>query len=136
MPISASTPVSTSTSTPTSISTPISMCVCMLCHFDCVLLFATLRTVASQTPLSTGFSRQEHWSGLPCPPPGDLAGPGINQHLLMSPALAGGFFTTRATWEVHIYLCTYMDLHLHAHLCLYLPIYHKLYLKHKAREAG
>ena len=38
-----------------------------------------------------GFSRQEYWSGLPCPPPGDLPNPGIE---LVSPALAGGFFTT------------------------------------------
>ena len=48
-------------------------------------------TVARQAPLSTGFSRQEYWSGLPCPPPGDLPDPGIEPG---SPALAGGFFTT------------------------------------------
>ena len=47
-------------------------------------------------PLSMGFSRQEHWSGLPCPPPGDLPNPGIK---LTSPALAGGFFTASTTWE-------------------------------------
>ena len=40
-------------------------------------LFATLRTVAHQAPLSMGFFRQEHWSGLPCPPPGNLSNPGI-----------------------------------------------------------
>ena len=38
--------------------------------------FATLWTVAGQAPLSMGFSRQEYWSGLPCPPPGDLPSPG------------------------------------------------------------
>ena len=48
-----------------------------------------------------GFSRQEYWSMLPCPPPGDLADPGIVPASLTSPALAGGFFTTSATWEVH-----------------------------------
>jgi len=48
-----------------------------------------------------GFSRQEYWSGLPCPPPGDLPNPGINPTSLMSPALVGGFFTTSATWEAH-----------------------------------
>ena len=48
-----------------------------------------------------GFSRQEHWSGLPCPPPGDLPYPGIKPPSLTSPALAGGFFTTSATWETH-----------------------------------
>ena len=45
------------------------------------------------------FSRQEYWSGLPCPPPGDLSNPGIKSAFLTSPALAGGFFTTSATWE-------------------------------------
>ena len=46
------------------------------------------------------FSRQEYWSGLSCPPPGDLPDPGIEPSSLMSPALAGGFFTTSATWEM------------------------------------
>ena len=45
------------------------------------------------------FSRQEYWSGLPCPPPGDLTNPGMDPDSLTSPALAGGFFTTSATWE-------------------------------------
>ena len=45
-----------------------------------------------------GFSRQEYWSGLPCPSPGDLPNLGIEP--LMSPALAGRFFTTSVTWEV------------------------------------
>ena len=49
-----------------------------------------------------GFSRQGHWSGLPAPPPGDLPDPGIEPVSLMSPALAGGFFTTSATWEAHL----------------------------------
>ena len=50
-----------------------------------------------------GFSRQEYWSGLPCPPPGDLSNPGIEPTSLMSPALTGRFFTTSATWEAPIY---------------------------------
>ena len=50
-------------------------------------LFATPRTVACQAPLSMGFSRQEYWSGLPCPPPGDLPDPGIEPMSLVSPAL-------------------------------------------------
>ena len=49
------------------------------------------------SPLSTGFSRQEYWSELPCPPPGDLPDPGIQPISLTSPALAGGFSTTSAT---------------------------------------
>ena len=50
--------------------------VCMLSHFNHVS-FGTLRTIAGQTPLSMEFSRQEYWSGLPCPPPWDLSDPGI-----------------------------------------------------------
>ena len=46
-----------------------------------------------------GFSRQEYWSGLPCPPPRDRHNPGIEPLSLVSPALAGRFFTTSATWE-------------------------------------
>ena len=57
--------------------------------------------VALQALLSMGFSRQEYWSGLPCPPSGDLSNPGIEPVSLMSPALAAGFFTTSATWEDH-----------------------------------
>ena len=55
--------------------------------------------LACQATLSMGFSRQEYWSGLPCPPPGDLPDAGIESGSLVSPALAGGFFTTSATWE-------------------------------------
>ena len=49
---------------------------CMLNCFSCVQ-HATLWTVAYQAPLSKGFSRQKYWSGLPCPPAGDLPNPGI-----------------------------------------------------------
>ena len=72
----------------------------MIHHFSCVLLFATLWTVARQAPLSMGFSRQEQWSELPCPPPGDLPDPGVEPAPLLSLALAGGFFTTSTTWEL------------------------------------
>ena len=51
-----------------------------------------VQTVACEVPLSMGFSRQEYWSGLPFPSPEDLPDPGIE---LMSPALAGGFLTTK-----------------------------------------
>ena len=61
----------------------------MLSRFSHVQLCGTLWTVAHQAPLSTGFSRQEYWSGLPCPPPGNLPKPGIETVSLMSPALAG-----------------------------------------------
>ena len=49
----------------------------MVSRFSHVRLFVTLWTVAHQTPLSMGFSRQEYWRGLPCPPPGDLPDSGI-----------------------------------------------------------
>ena len=55
-------------------------------------------TAACQAPLSVKFSRQEYWSGLPCPPPGDLPNPRVEIESLTSPALAGRFFTTGATW--------------------------------------
>ena len=71
----------------------------MLSSFSHTQLFATLWTVGRQAPLSMGFFRQEYWHGLPCPPPGDLPNPGIEPTTLRSPALAGGFFTTSATWE-------------------------------------
>ena len=70
--------------------------VCMLSHSRHVRLFVTLWTVACQAPLFAGFSRQEYWSGLLFPSPGDLLDPEI---IPRSPALqadsciAGGFFT-------------------------------------------
>ena len=64
------------------------------------LLFAIPWLVAHRAPLSTGFSREEHWTGLPCPPPGDLPDPGIKPGSLTSPAWAGGCFTTSSAWEV------------------------------------
>ena len=71
--------------------------------FSHIQLFETLWTVARQAPLSMGFSSQEHWSGLPCPAPEDLPDPGIEPASLMSPALAGGFFATSATWEAQLW---------------------------------
>ena len=75
----------------------------MLGCFSCVQLFAPLWTVAHQAPSSMGFSRQEYWSGLPHPPLGDLPDPGIELESLVSPALAGRFFTTSATWEALLF---------------------------------
>ena len=62
-------------------------------------LYATPWTVACQTTLSMGFSRQEYFHGLLCPPPGDLPDPGIEPMSLMSAALTRRFFTTSANWE-------------------------------------
>ena len=74
-------------------------CACVLSCFSCVQLFVTQWTIAHQAPLSLGFSRQEYWSGLPCPPPGDLPNQEIKPAPLTFPALAGRFLTTSATWE-------------------------------------
>ena len=70
-----------------------------------VQLFATPWTVAFQAPLSMEFSMREYWSGLPFPIPGDPPDPGIEAESLASPALAGGFFTTSATWEAPFASC-------------------------------
>ena len=70
----------------------------MFSCFGHVHFFVTPWTVAHQFPLSVGFPRQEYWSGLPCPPPGDLPNPGIELASLMSPPLTDRFFTTSATW--------------------------------------
>ena len=71
----------------------------VLSRFSHVRLFATLWTVARQAPLSMGSSRQEYWSGLPFPFPGDLPNPRTEPAFLTSSALAGRFFTTSTTWE-------------------------------------
>ena len=64
-------------------------CYVLLNCFSPVQLFTTPWTVAHQAPLSISFSRQDYWSGSPCPPPGDLPDPGIELASLVSPALAG-----------------------------------------------
>ena len=81
------------------------MSTVVLSCFSHAWLFTALWTVACRAPLSMGFSRQEYWSGLPCPPSGALPDPGIEPTSLKSPALAGGFFTTSATWEAPECLC-------------------------------
>ena len=78
---------------------PDACCACMRAKLlqpsDCAIYW----TVAHQSPLSVGFSRQELWSGLPCTPLGDLPDLSIEPISLMSLALAGRFFTTSLTWE-------------------------------------
>ena len=71
----------------------------VLSHCSRVWLFATPWTTAYQAPVSMGFSRQEYWSGLPCPSPGDLPDPGIEPK---SPVLASRFFATNTTWEAQV----------------------------------
>ena len=105
----------------------------MLSQFSHVPLFATLWVVACQAPLSVGFSRQEHWTVLPFPSPGDLPDPGIEPASLMSPALAGRFFATSATGKplnfmyIHLFIYLYMYIYIHRHVyicvCVYIYIY-------------
>ena len=74
---------------------------CMLPCFICVQLFATLWTVVHQASLSMEFSRQEYWSGLPYPPPGDILNSELNLFLLH----CNKFFTISTIWEA--YICTH-----------------------------
>ena len=76
-------------------------CCCFPVSKSCPTL-ETPRTIALHVSLSMGFSRPEYWSGMPCSPPGDFPDPGIEPVSLMSPAVAGEFFTTSITWEVPV----------------------------------
>ena len=69
-----------------------------------VRLFVTPWTIPRQAPLSMGSSRQEYWSGLPCPPPGDLPNPGTEPASPTSPVLTGRFFYHGISWEALILL--------------------------------
>ena len=80
--------------------------------------FVTPWTISHQVPLSMGFSRQEYWSKLPFPSPGDLPNLGIQPVSPVSPALAGGFFATeppgkshKKEWDIYIYLHTHTHTH-------------------------
>ena len=68
-----------------------------MCMHVCGVASVMSDSVAHQVPLSLGFSRQQYWSGLPCPPSGDLPNPGFKSTFLRSPALADMFFTTSTT---------------------------------------
>ena len=90
-------------------------CMCAKLLQSCPTLCNPMN-VACQAPLSMGFSMQEYWNELSCPPPGDLLDPGIKPTSLMSPTPAGGVFTTSTTWEaqsitIHSYkkIFTYID---------------------------
>ena len=79
------------------VSVCVCVCVCVCVHAQSlshVRLFAILCTIVHHTLLSTEFLRQEYWSRLPVPTPGDLLNLGMQPASLESPAFAGGFFTT------------------------------------------
>ena len=89
------------------------MCTQLLSH---TRLFATPWTEAHQGPLSMGYPRQEYWSGLPFPPPGDLPHPGIEPE---SPALVSGFFTTESLGKPYPASCFNNSLDYHFSLQVY-----------------
>ena len=91
------------------------MCACVL---SCVQLFETLWTTAHQAPLSMGFSRQEHWSGMLYPLPGELPNPEIEPMSLMSSPLAGRFFTVMPPAKP---LFLYIECNVHAHIFFGMP---------------
>ena len=84
-----------------------SCCVCLSC-FSHVQLFATLWTAAYQTPLSMGFSRQEYWSELPWPPPGDLPNLGIKPVSPAAPALQVDSLPLGKPISMYIYVSMYI----------------------------
>ena len=87
---------------------------CMLNHFSHVKLFVPLWTVALQTLLlSMGFSRQEYWSGLPCPPPGDLPNPGTEPTFPMAPALQADSLALSHHRSVCVCVCVCIHIHIY-----------------------
>ena len=105
-------------------------CVCAKSLQLCLILCSLMDCVAHQASLSVGFSRQEYWGGLACPPPGNLPNPVIEPTSLRSPTLADRFFTTSATWETHIlYVYMYISLYIffiHSSVHEHLDCFHVL----------
>ena len=103
---------------------------CMRNCFSHVWLFVTPWTVSCQAPLSLGFSRQEYWSGLPCPPPGGLPDPGIKPVSLASPALQADSLPAEPRVDPSPE---------HLQSDIYLPVYSLFYdsiLEHKLHDGG
>ena len=83
----------------------------LLFIFVCLCVHVLCHSVMSKAPLSMGFSRQEYWSGLPCPPPGDLPKP---RDWTQASHIAGGFFTIWAIREaLVICVCIYIYTYIH-----------------------
>ena len=104
----------------------------MLSCFSHIWVFAIPWTIACQAPLSMGFSRQKYWSGLPCPPPSHFPDPGIEPEFLVSPTLAGKFFTTAPSGKTMMrFKCKHKNIQLIcriteiaqfiAHTCIQIP---------------
>ena len=100
------------------------MCACVLIHFSYVPLFRTLWTVACQAPQFTGFSRQESWSGLPCPPPGGLQNPGTEPSSPGASVLHDSLLLSH--WgSIHTYMYVCQSIMVQA-VCLVLRINQKM----------
>ena len=87
-------------------------------------------TAAQQVPLSMELFRQEYWSGLPCPPPGDLPNPGTEPTSPVSPVLADGFFISVPPEKPHLSLLNlliYLVLYLSSYLLLIWSVLHFLF---------
>ena len=85
------------------------MYACVLGCFSHVQLFVTPQSVACKAPLSMGFFRQEYWTGLPCPPPGECSPPRDRACISCVSCHAGGFFTTSKTWKaLYLHICLSM----------------------------
>ena len=91
-------------------------------------LFVTLCTVALQASLSMGFSRQEYWSGFPCPSAGDLSDPGIEPASLLSHELASRFSTSSTTWEAYVYICIYIYIYIYIYTLTHIHTYVHMYI--------
>ena len=83
--------------------------VCARTHFIISSSLAAPWTIDHEGPVSVGFSRQEYWSGLPFLPLGDFPDLGIKSTSLVSPALAGGFFTTEPPAKLCVFDSTKID---------------------------
>ena len=81
------------------------MHVWVLSRFSHIGLFAALWTIARQAPLSMGFSRQEYWSGMPCPPPGDFSHPGIKPTFPVTPAVQVDSLPAKPLGKPKWYFC-------------------------------
>ena len=98
--------------------------ICIVSHACSVVsnFFATLWMVTHNSPTSMGFSRQEYWSWLPFPFPGDLPHPGLEPTGSVAPELAGEFFTTESPRKPYIYIyAIYMPLYIY--IMPYMPLY-------------
>ena len=91
---------------------------CVLSHFSHVRFFVTLWTVARQATLSMGLSRQEYWSGLPCPPLGDLPDPGIEPR---SPALQADSLPSELQGKLTLIILKFLHI-LNLRLCRTLTV--------------